>query len=205
MSFYSAVRGLFYPAGRWYFHMRVEGIEHVPASGPAIVAANHVSWLDPCVVGAACPRPVRFLIARTVHDKAWSRWFYEGMRTIPVEGGRGDPRALRTALRALGKGELVGVFPEGRGLARIGEAREAQPGALLLSALSGAPFVPVALTGTLQAWPPNRKLPRPGTVLVRFGAPFRPWTGEGRPPREEFRSLAAQLMERIHSMARTPA
>src|SRR5207247_5543069 len=98
--------------------------------------------------------------------------------------GGGDARSLRTALRALAKGELVGVFPEGRGLARIGVRREAQPGALLLAAVSGAPFVPVALGGTLAAWPPGRKVPRPRPVSVRFGPPFRPWEGPDRPPRE---------------------
>ena len=203
MSFYGAVRSLFYPAGRWYFGMKVEGIEHLPRTGPAIVAANHVSWLDPAVIGSACPRPIRFLIARPVYDKPWSRWFYHGMRTIPVEGGGGDRRALRTALRALGRGELVGVFPEGRGLLQIGVSREAKPGALLLAFLSGAPFVPVALTGTLEAWPPDRTLPRPGSVRVRFGPPYSPSSGRRRPAKEELRSLAAELMERIYSMART--
>lgn len=205
MSFYGVVRSLFYPAGRYYFGMKVEGIEHVPRSGPAIIAANHVSWLDPAIVGCACPRPVRFLIAKPVYEKAWSRWFYSGMRAIPVAGASRDTGSLRSALRALGGGELVGVFPEGRGLTRVGVRREAKPGALLLGALSGAPFVPVALMGTLEAWPPGRRLPRPGSVTVRFGEPYQPLAKGARPDREHLRCLAEDLMDRIRDMAGTPA
>jgi 1-acyl-sn-glycerol-3-phosphate acyltransferase len=204
VTFYGAVRTLFYPAGHWYFGIRIEGTTNIPASGPAIVAANHVSWLDPAAVGSACPRPVRFLIARHVYDTRATRWFYRGMRTIPVEKGGRDPRGLRAALRALGRGEVVGVFPEGAGFESHAGEREAHAGALLLAAVSGAPFVPVGLTGTRRAWPPRCRFPRPGSVMVRFGEPFTLWGKGTRPRREEMRDGVDFLMERIRSLQSEP-
>jgi 1-acyl-sn-glycerol-3-phosphate acyltransferase len=200
VSFYGAVRSLFLPAGRWYFRMEVEGIENVPRTGAVIVAANHVSWLDPAVLGSACPRPIRFLIARSVYGAPWARWFYAGMKAIPVENGDRDPRSLRAALRALARGEVVGVFPEGQGLDGTGGPRRPKPGATLLAALSGAPFVPVCLEGTLQAWPPGSRFPRPGRVRVRFGPSFRQWSGRARPDRAELDGLAQDLMTRINRL-----
>lgn len=198
-AFYARVRGLFQPVGRLYFGLQVEGLSHLPKSGPAILAANHVSWLDPIVLGAACPRPIRFLIARSVHERRWSRWFYTRMGTIPVEMGTRDPGWLRTAIRSLRAGELVGIFPQGVGLA-VASSREARPGALLLAAMSGAPFIPVGLSGTLRAWPPRTKFPKPGSVLVRFGEPFRPWNEGARPGREELRLSVHSLMDRIRGL-----
>ena len=199
MRFYGTVRTLFRPVGRWYFNLRVEGSEHLP-EGPAILAANHVSWLDPIALGAACPRPIRFLIARSVFERRCSRWFYAGMGTIPVERGSRDTAWFRKALRALREGELVGVFPEGVGLASAQSSREPRSGALLLAALSGAPFVPVGLAGTIQAWPPKVRFPRPGSVTVRFGEPFTLWKNGERPRRDELRLSVVHLMERIRGL-----
>jgi len=99
----------------------------------------------------------------------------------------------------------VGVFPEGIGLA-LGHQREPRAGALLLSALSGAPFVPAALQGTLEAWPPKPQFPRPGSVTVRFGEPFAPWRKGDRPGRDEIRLSVGVLMERIRLLLpREPA
>lgn len=200
MIFYAAVRTLFYPVGRWYFGIRIEGLANIPASGAAIVAANHVSWLDPMAVGSACTRPVRFLIARHVYDTPATRWFYRGMRTIPVEKGGRDPRGMRAALRALARGEVVGIFPEGAGLLAAPGEREAHAGALLLAAASGAPFVPVGLTGTRRAWPPKARFPRPGKVTVRFGEPFTLWNRGERPGRLALRDGVSALMEKIRSL-----
>jgi len=203
--FYAAVRTLFYPAGRWYFRIRIEGRANIPASGPAIVAANHVSWLDPIALGSACSRPVRFLIAQHVYETPATRWFYRGMHTIPVARGSGNPRGLRAALRALARGEVIGIFPEGAGLLEEPGAREAQAGALLLAAASGAPFVPVGLTGTRRAWPPQARFPRPGRVTVRFGEPFTLWSRNERPGREAVREGVVALMERIRNLQSEPA
>jgi 1-acyl-sn-glycerol-3-phosphate acyltransferase len=199
VSFYGVVQALFQPVGNTYFRLRVEGVERLPGEGPAIVAANHVSWLDPIVLGAACPRPVRFLIAHSVYERMWTKWFYAGMRAIPVDRSTRDPGWMRAALRALEAGELVGVFPEGAGLSS-GPNRQPKPGAGLLAALSGAPFVPAALVGTREAWGPGSRFPKPGRVTVRFGEPYRAWAEPAHPGREEVDALVAGLMTRVRAL-----
>src|SRR5262245_55388599 len=124
--FYRFIQLGFKPFAVLYFRLEVRGT--VPAAGPYILAANHVSWLDPAMLGSACRRPIRFVITRAVHDDPKQRWFYRGMRTIPLrDTGRPDTAAMREALRALRGGELVGIFPEGAGLDPAGKLRPARP------------------------------------------------------------------------------
>lgn len=150
----------------------VEGTEHVPLAGPVVLVAPHRSWLDPPCLGAACPRPVRFLIMESVYDKRWARWFYRRMLSLPVAaGGARSLAALRGSLRALGQGAVIGVFPEGR-VVRPGERGHVHPGAALLALRSGCPVVPAAIEGSSRAWPPGRLVPRPAAVRVRFLPPL---------------------------------
>jgi 1-acyl-sn-glycerol-3-phosphate acyltransferase len=165
-------------------------MEHVPESGPGIVVACHRSWLDPACVGAACPRPVRFLIREDVYRKRWGRWFYSRMGGLPVAPGGGRAvSALRSALRALGRGELVGVFPEGR-VVRPGEVSTVHPGAALLAVHTGAPIVPVLIEGSERAWPHGRCWPGPARVRVRIGPPFVP-------PADRARTAVEELVRRM--------
>jgi 1-acyl-sn-glycerol-3-phosphate acyltransferase len=172
------VRAAFRLVARPVLRLRVEGTEHLPAEGPIVLVAPHRSWLDPPCLGAACPRPVRFLIMESVFAKPWGRWFYRRMLSVPVApgGGRSLP-ALRHALRALARGGVIGVFPEGR-VVRPGERGTVHPGAAMLAVKSGCPVVPAAIEGTARAWPPGRRLPRPAPVRVRFLPPLQPEGGD---------------------------
>jgi 1-acyl-sn-glycerol-3-phosphate acyltransferase len=172
---YGIARALFRSFALPYFRFRVRGGSRVPATGPGVVVALHRSWLDPAAVGAALPRPVRFLIMDRVYEKPWARWFYDRMDVIPVPagGGRGAASALRTALRTLRDGGLVGVFPEG-GVRPEGEPEVVFPGAAMLSARSGAPVIPVTIRGSRAAWPQGRRFPRPRRVSVEIGLPIPP-------------------------------
>lgn len=177
------------------FRFRVDGSERMPAEGPGIVVAPHRSWLDPACVGGACPRPVRFLILDSVYHKPWARWFYRSMGTIPVSPGGSAPlSALRGALRALGRGELVGIFPEGR-VVKPGEGK-IHPGAAMLSVRSRAPVIPLAIDGSARAWPHGRYYPAPAAVRVVIGPPIHPPEGRGRDSVEAMqRSIERVLLE----------
>jgi 1-acyl-sn-glycerol-3-phosphate acyltransferase len=193
--FYGAIRLAFRGAASVLFALRIEGASRFPATGPAIVVAPHRSWLDPPCVGAASRRPVRFLIAERVYEKAWARWFYRRMGSVPVRpAGRS---ALRSALRLLERGELVGVFPEGR-LVREDDRAELRPGAALLSVRTGAPVVPVAITGTARAWPPGRRWPRPARIRVLVGRAIDPGPSGGR-------LSVGEMLERIDASLREAA
>ena len=174
--FYEVVRTAFRGLAGPLFRLRIRHHERLPASGPAIVVAEHRSWLDPPCVGAACRRPVRFLIMERVFRKRWARWFYLRMGGIPVGSGGGRVRglsSLRVALRRLDEGQVVGVFPEGRVIA-AGERGEYRDGAALLAVRSGAPVIPIGIGGTARAWPRGRKWPQPSQVSLRFGEALFP-------------------------------
>jgi len=170
--FYRFVRRIFLILSVPLFRFRVRGREHVPESGPAIVVAPHRSWLDPACVGAACPRPVRFLILWEVYEKPWARWFYRAMGTLPVSpGGYSALSSMREALRALRRGEVVGVFPEGR-VSTPERPAPIHPGAAMLASHTGAPIVPMQIIGSSRAWPHGKRLPSRAAVSVAIETPI---------------------------------
>lgn len=175
MLFYRSARALFRILAWPMFRFRVEGLDRVPARGPAVVVAPHRSWLDPACVGGAFPRPVRFLIMESVYRRRWARWFYRGMASIPVrlDGGPPNVTALRGALRALRHGEVIGVFPEGR-VAPEGRVGTLQPGAAMLAVRGRAPVIPVMIRGSTRAWPHGRRWPGPAPVSVSIGRALEP-------------------------------
>jgi 1-acyl-sn-glycerol-3-phosphate acyltransferase len=166
---YRLVRLLFRAVAAPMLRFKVEGAENIPNTGAAVITAAHRSWLDPACVGGASPRVVRFLIVDTVYHKPWARWFYRMMGAIPIaQSGSGSIGAMRKALRILRRGELIGIFPEGR-VVREGEKGEYHAGAAMLAERTGAPVIPVGISGSARAWPYGRALPGPGRVGVIIG------------------------------------
>lgn len=131
---------------RLLYRLRFDGRERVPGSGPLLLAANHVSWVDPILVMLASPRrPVRFLVTQGFHKKPFVHFFAWVYRAIPIR--KDQPReAIRQAIDALGQGDVVCIFPEG-GLTKDGELREILRGVELISRAAGAPVLPVRISG----------------------------------------------------------
>ena len=129
----------------------VEGIEHLPETGPALLASNHISYLDPLVVAYVADlrgRRVRNLAKAELFEKRFLRWALRQMRQIPVQRGSSTVVAsLDDAASALGRGELVVVFPEGT-ISKDLDPMAAKTGAVRLARATGAPVVPVGLWGT---------------------------------------------------------
>jgi 1-acyl-sn-glycerol-3-phosphate acyltransferase len=195
--FYRLIRGLFRLVAALMFRFRVEGVERIPDNGPAVVVAPHRSWLDPPCVGGACPRPLHFLILRSVYDRRWARWFYRLMRTIPVDrGGSGSPAGLRGALRRLRDGQVVGLFPEGRVVAS-GSGSPIHPGAALLSVRTQAPVIPVEIHGSANAWPHGRWWPGPARIRVKIREPLLPPSAADRAAVEEMQRRIEALMREL--------
>jgi 1-acyl-sn-glycerol-3-phosphate acyltransferase len=153
------------------FRVSAVGIERVP-SGPAVVVANHVSWLDPVILPLVMPRKPAVLamaeLWRMVGVSLVMRAY--GPLAIPIRRGTVDTGALRRSLAALRDGRLLIVFPEG-GISRDGRLRPFQRGAALLAARAEAPLLPVAIVGTNDALPLGRMMPRLRRVTVRVGRP----------------------------------
>jgi len=193
LIFYRLARLLFRLIAWPMFRFRVEGAERVPRTGPAVVVAPHRSWLDPACLVGACPRPLRFLIMERVYRRPAATWFFRALRAIPVRLGGGPitVRALRRALRALGEGEVIGLFPEGRVLPE-GELGELHPGAAMLAARGRARVIPVVIRGSASAWPHGRIWPGPGRITVLIGESIDPPGGADR-------ESVGRFMERIRT------
>jgi 1-acyl-sn-glycerol-3-phosphate acyltransferase len=155
---------------RRYFHLRVEGSGHVPAAGPCVLAANHVSYVDPILLAMACPRPVQFIVDREQYRRPFVHWVAVRTGAIPVVNDPRDLGSLRRALLALRQGAVLGIFPEG-GRSDDGRLKPAKPGAALLALRAGAPLVPAGIDGAYRAYSRHHLLPRPRPITVRFGPP----------------------------------
>ena len=161
------------PLSRAY-DVEVEGGARLP-EGPAVLAANHRSFMDSMFLALVVDRPVAFLAKAEYFDHRTTAWIFRATGQIPLRRGSpgGARRAIDAALEVLHHGGVVGVYPEGT-RSRDGKLHRGNLGPARLSAASGAPIVPVGLVGTEQIQAPDEVLPHLGKeVKVRFGSPIR--------------------------------
>ena len=181
---------------RLLFRLEVRGVEHVPATGPVLLVSNHVSLLDPPLVGGASPRVLHFMAKEELFRIPLFGRLIASLNARPVRRDGSDSRALKTALRLLGEGRALLVLPEGpRGVeGRLGDAK---PGAGMLAVMSGATVVPVHVSGSGRALPAGCVVPRPAKVRVRFGPPlcFKATADEDR--KERYREATREIMRGI--------
>jgi len=166
-----------------WMRLDIEGDDLVPRTGPAILVANHRSYIDPIAIGlllARVGRPVRFLGKKEVFDAPIVGDVVRALGGIRVDRGTGSEEPLKAAEDALAAGELVAMMPEGtipRGPAFFEPELKGRWGAARLAAAAGVPVIPVGLWGTEEVWPRSSKLPNltnvlsPPTVRVRVGEP----------------------------------
>lgn len=155
------------------YRLQVEGRDALPVDGPAVVVANHRSYIDPFVLGYALGRTPRFVTTVRVFRNPLTRWFCERMEAIPARRGGADPRAVREVLRTLDAGRVVAIFPEGE-RSWDGRPLPYMRGALRLLSRLEVPIVPASLVGTYEAWPRWAPQPRLSRLRVVFGAPIHP-------------------------------
>ncbi len=170
---YRISRALAWALFRTFFGFRVEGRDHEPRSGPVIVVSNHLSDLDPLVVGAALRRRVGYMAKHELFVNPLVRWWITACGGFPVRRGEPDRRALRTALELLQRGGVLVMFPEGtRGLDRT--LRPPEPGTAMLAMRTRAAILPLAVLGTDEALPRDSHRLRRATIRVRIGEPITP-------------------------------
>ncbi len=174
--------------------IRVEGREHLPATGPYILVSNHISMYDPFAIEFALGVPIRYMAKRELFVVPVLGFILRAIGNFPVRRGESDRRALETALRVLQAGQPLGFFPEGT-RSKDGSLRRGKPGIGFLARRSGASMVPVAVTGTPQA---GVRIPPRGDIVVRVGPPFTLADLDGRALDDQ--ALADAIMERIAEM-----
>jgi len=198
--FYDLVKAVLWLFFRLGFGLEVLGREHVPTRGTFIVAANHVSYLDPPLVGAVCPRRLRFLARADLFDHPLLGAFLRGVHVIPLTRGAGDVTAMRTALACLGRGEAVTIFPEG-GRQFSGQLGAAKRGVGLLADTAQAPIVPALVQGTFQALPPGARRLRRAKIRVAFGEPIAYTKTSSSSARAHHEELARAVTQRWRDLA----
>ncbi|MEN8179945.1 MAG: lysophospholipid acyltransferase family protein [Pseudomonadota bacterium] len=119
----------------------------IPESGPAILVSNHISGLDPMLMAASSSRPLRFLIAREQYERFGLQWLFRTMGCIPVDRQRSPEKAMRAAFKVLRNGEVVALFPHGKIHLDSDPPRRLKAGAARLAMHTGAPLVPMRITG----------------------------------------------------------
>lgn len=155
-------------ATRGACRMRVEGREHLPATGGAVLASNHQSHLDILALAAANHRHVSFVARDTLAKWKWLAFTMRGCGAILIQRNASDRKALRAMTQHLEKGDLVIIFPEGT-RTQDGSLREFKGGALLAARMAKVPIVPVGIRGSVEAWPRSRAIPLPRKIGLRFG------------------------------------
>ncbi len=155
---------------RALFSVDVQGADHVPRTGPVLLAGNHTGFVDGPLVFLLAPRPTSLLAKSEIFVSGGAKLF-GWLGLVPVHRGRPDRSALTAGLALLAQGRALGVFPEGR--RSSGTLEEITDGLAYLALRSGAQVVPIAVSGTADAWPKGSPLPRWRTpVRVVFGEPF---------------------------------
>lgn len=118
-----------------------------PESGGTIVAANHLSGLDPMILAASSRRPLRFVIATEQYERPVLRWFYDQIGCIPVDRTGAPEKAFYAARRALAEGQIIVLFPQGRIRRPEDERRPLKRGVIALTAMAEVPIIPARISG----------------------------------------------------------
>jgi 1-acyl-sn-glycerol-3-phosphate acyltransferase len=190
---------------RLLFRLEMVNPGLVPATGPVLIVSNHVSVLDPPLVGGSAPRPLFFMAKEELFRIPLLGRLIRALNARPVRRDGSDMRALKAALALLQEGRAILVFPEGTRGEEGQPLREGKPGVGMLAVLSGAPVVPVYVSGSGYALPRGRALIRPAKVRVTFGPPLT-FKAEGKAEgkragdegrKEAYREAAQEMMRAI--------
>lgn len=205
---YRAAELALVPPMQLWFNWRLEGLEKIPAEGPVIVAGNHLSYVDPLAHGyfvVKAGRRPRFLAKQELFDARFVGTVLRGARQISVERGTGDRSPLEDARRAVERGEVVVIYPEGTTTTTHEDFSpgRGKTGAVRLAIATGVPILPVATWGGQFVWR------RSGRQSLTFGRPIWVVAGEpfdpserldGEPDAQRLRTLTDDLMGELDKL-----
>ena len=171
LRLYRLTHMLFAPLVTRYFHLRLQGVAHLPSTGALVLACNHLSNLDPVLLAAVCPRPINYLAKVELFRIPVLGSFIRRYGAIPLRRSASDPEAIRLAEQVLEQQQVLALFPEGT-RSRTGQLKPFRFGAARLALKHNVPLVPAAISGTDQAMPTGAKFPRRAPIGVAFGPPI---------------------------------
>jgi 1-acyl-sn-glycerol-3-phosphate acyltransferase len=184
-------RAVLFLLTRW----RVRGKENIPAQGPLLIVANHINLADPPIVGVSIGRKATFMAKEELFRSRFSGYLMRNFGAFPVRRRGMNKEALRKAEQFLSQGMALIMFPEGR-RSRGAQLESAFSGSALIASRSGAPILPIGITGTEKikgiAW-----LLRRPQITVNIGCPFYLLSANGKLTRVELAKFTNSIMEHI--------
>jgi 1-acyl-sn-glycerol-3-phosphate acyltransferase len=185
--------------GRSFWHLKLIGVENIPASGGLIIASNHQSYLDPFAISVPIERAIRFL--------AWNEaleWPFLGkvMRSLgawPLQLEGSDPAAIRRSHQWLREGGAVMIFPEGGRGQEDGSMVRFKAGAVRIALEAKVPILPVTIRGANRVWPRGKMIPGLGKIEITYHPLFHPQ----QRPEEDARACARRESEQLAAIIRT--
>ena len=196
------------PFLRMLARAKVTGAENIPASGPAIIASNHLSVIDSVYLPLMVARPVTFaakseyFTGTRLRDRAVGAYLRSTKQlSTDRTGARAAQEMLEAALALLESGQLFGIYPEGT-RSPDGRLYRGRTGVGFLALHSGAPVIPVAMVGTEHILPPGQRLPRPGKIEIRIGEPldFAEFRGQPAGARQR-RAVTDDVVQAIQKLS----
>ncbi|MDQ3022928.1 MAG: 1-acyl-sn-glycerol-3-phosphate acyltransferase [bacterium] len=197
---YWIARGEIWALCKLVFRLHVEGSRSVPRRGGVLICSNHVSHLDPPVVGVAVPRMVFHMAKRELFKVPPLAWWMRTIGTIMVHRGQGR-QAINDAVDYLRRGRAVIIFPEGT-RSKNGVLMKGHSGAIVIAIAADCPIVPTVIIGSEKAMTKGSKAIKPVPVTVRFGDPYTiAYSGDrSHIPKDVLERELVRLMERIEAL-----
>ncbi|MCX4552490.1 1-acyl-sn-glycerol-3-phosphate acyltransferase [Streptomyces sp. NBC_01387] len=178
MFYYLLKYAVLRPLLRLLFRPRIEGLDHIPRDGAAIVAGNHLSFSDHFLMPVVLKRRITFLAKQEYFTGPGLKGrltaaFFRSVGQIPVDrsGREAGRAAVREGLGVLSRGELLGIYPEGT-RSHDGRLYKGKVGVAVMAVRGGVPVVPCAMVGTFEIQPPGQRMPKIKRVTIRFGEPL---------------------------------
>jgi len=175
-----------------FYRVEVKGTENVPATGPCLLCSNHIGELDMFFIGFRVKRLVRWMAKEELFRNPLLRAFITWLGAFPVKRGKADIGAIRTAIKLLEDGHIVGIFPEGH-RRKAGRVQKAHPGAALIAIRADVPILPVSIEGSMRPF---------SRIKVVFGKTFKLDTEKGKNySTEELTQISKGILEKIYNLA----
>ena len=173
------------------FRYKVEGLDNIPEEGGVIVALNHRSYWDVVFAGSIIKRPLRYMAKAALFRNPLFGWLITTLGAFPVQRGRGDIGAIKSALSILNSGNVMLIFPEGRRVLD-GSHPGGKPGVALIATAAKVPVVPICISGEYKFW---------HKITFKIGEPVYLYKGlEKRPDGKELQEMSDKIMNAVYAM-----
>src|SRR6056297_334670 len=172
--FYKVIRFIGYVLTLLFWPIKTKGKKYLIEESPLILAANHISYLDPIVLGVAVRRQIHFIAKKEVFNIPILGFIIKSLGAIPVDRKKANPVSIKKTFLVLKKGNILGIFPEGA-RSMNGELLEFNIGLIKIALKAKSPIIPVGINGTFSIYPPKAKFPsffKRENIYINFGEPI---------------------------------